>query len=436
MQDETYYNYEQHIKFTLGHAGTGKSTKLAEEANEKTIVLTPTHKAKDVLKAKGVANVFTIHAVLKLVPTLDQNFRQKGKMQKLVKLGAVDLSTIETVIIDEFSMIPTHIMDLLLELLPATAKVSVYGDPYQLPPVDGDKIDPEFYAREIEVLDVQYRAEAPEVVETFTRFVDFLEFGAKMDLTINPAIKKGSLKDFNPDTDRALAYTNKEVIAINTRIANLLDLPSEISIGESVIINGIIGELVEAPIFNPMTDERPPLTIYPSCVSKGVIMEGQKLVDQVERVERDISKFRQAIPHGVKHYIRVEDEVYGFYGDINHYEHSKEFKNEVETSQLALIREFELPEDTNLKDWCRMNKNEFTRARGKAWGAFIGHTNLSFDLRRPYATTVHKSQGSEFDTVYIAKDDIMKAIRNGYYEDYARLMYVALSRAIKKVVII
>ena len=108
----------------------------------------------------------------------------------------------------------------------------------------------------------------------------------------------------------------------------------------------------------------------------------------------------------------------------------------MEITQLDLINTYNLPEDIILKDWCRHNRNDHTRARGKAWGTFLGHTNLVFDMRRPFATTVHKSQGSEFSTVYIDQNNIKKSIRGGHYEQYARLMYVALSRAMQKVVII
>jgi ATP-dependent exoDNAse (exonuclease V) alpha subunit len=53
-----------------------------------------------------------------------------------------------------------------------------------------------------------------------------------------------------------------------------------------------------------------------------------------------------------------------------------------------------------------------------------------------FASTVHKAQGSEFDRVWIIKDDIQKSILNNYYDNYARMMYVAISRAKKKVFIL
>lgn len=428
-------NYSQHIRFTLGHAGTGKSTKLAQEADVKTIVLTPTHKAKEVLKRKGVENTFTIHSVMKLVPTIDQNFRKKGKMQRLQRIGDVDLKSINKVIIDEFSMIPTFILDMLLDMLPATAEVSIYGDPYQLPPVDGEPIDPYFYTSEknITTLTKQHRAEASEVVETFTRFVNYLEFpSGKADLTLNPKISKGTLKDFNPDTDRALAFTNKEVINVNNDIARILKLPKEISIGETISINGLIGTLVAEP-----TDSFLCYTIYPKCVSKGELMQGDKLRDTIDGIEADIEKYNQRLPNGEPFYVEINEEVYKVFADIDHHAHAKEYKGEVEDIQIDLIKTNNLDPEINLTEWCKENRgNTMVRARGLAWSTYLGHQGLVWDLRRPFCTTIHKSQGSEFHTVYIAQEDIKKSIRGGHYEQYARLMYVALSRATKRVVII
>ena len=426
-------NYSQDISFTLGHAGTGKSTLLAREVDDKTIVLTPTHKAKDVLKAKGVLNVFTIHSVMKLVPTIDQNFRKKGKMQRLQRIGDVDLKGIRSVIIDEFSMIPTFIMDMLLEMLPAHAKVSIYGDPYQLPPVDGEPVDPYFYTIEdkITTLTKQHRAEAPEVVETFTRFVNYLEYpSSKADLTLNPKIKTGTLKSFNPSTDRALAYTNKAVIEVNNRIANILGLPKEISIGEAISINGLLGTLVKEPNLECFT-------IYPKCVSKGELMSGDKLRDTIDGIEADIEKYNQKLPDSTVHYVEINEEVYKIHADIGHYQHSKNYKSDVEDIQLDLIRTHNLDHDTNLLQYCKEHRGDpLVKERGRAWSTYLGHQSLVWDLRRPFCTTVHKSQGSEFETVYIAQEDIKKSIRGGHYDQYARLMYVALSRAVKKVVII
>ena len=52
-----------------------------------------------------------------------------------------------------------------------------------------------------------------------------------------------------------------------------------------------------------------------------------------------------------------------------------------------------------------------------------------------FCSTTHKSQGSEWATIFIDKKDIQKSIINNYYMTYARLMYVAISRAKKTVYI-
>ena len=54
------------------------------------------------------------------------------------------------------------------------------------------------------------------------------------------------------------------------------------------------------------------------------------------------------------------------------------------------------------------------------------------DLRPMYACTVHKAQGSTFETVYININDIKKSMRD--FNMFLRLLYVAVSRASKKVV--
>ena len=423
-------NYDQPIEFVTGFAGAGKSTELAKRYTPNWLVLTPTHKAKEVLQAKGIQNVFTIHSVLKLVPTLNQNMRRGQRMQRLQRIGDVDLSKIKHIAIDEFSMINIEIMDMLLDVLPATTEVTIFGDPYQLPPVDGEAVEPNFYTDNITELTTQHRAEAPEVVETFMRFMNFIKGTGEMDLTMNPAIKHGTVKGFNPATDRCLAYTNNKVLELNEQVANYLNLPKEISVGEEVSINGLLGTLVNEPT-------EPVLTIYPKCVSKGRLMTGAKLEEAIEKVEDDIERFGTDISEYPVSYIRIDETVYAFRYDLTHYANSKALKSFVEDAQFSLIDTHNLDDDVNLKHWCAENKGaEGVKRRGQAWSKYLAHQGLVWDKRRPFATTVHKSQGQEFHTVYIAQTDIKRAICKGYYLQYARLMYVALSRAIKKVVIV
>jgi len=426
---ELVSNYDQPIKFIVGHAGTGKSTRLVKEYTDGTLVLTPTHKAVGVLQKKGIKLAYTIHSVLKLVPTLNENFNplKRQRMQKLKKLGDTDLSLIKKVFIDEYSMINQEILDLLLEVLPAEAEVTIFGDASQLPPVDGEAIDPYIYTDNVEYLTTQHRAEAPEVVETFERFVSYIERPSNhADLSMHKDIVSMPLKEalveysYDPEQDIILAYTNAKTLQLNKIAQAYLGIkePSD------VILNSLDAE-VNGDIEPEAT------TIYPTCISKGKLN-----LDNVEKTEADIEKFNTRINYPLKSF-SVDGEVYTAYYDSNHYENSKKLKAEVEKCQRQLYSDNSLPEDTSLAQWCRQNKGaKGVSARAKAWSAYLTHQNLVFDMRAPYARTVHKSQGSEYRTVFIAQEDIKIAIRNGYYVNYARLMYVALSRAIARVIII
>jgi len=174
MYDEVC-GFEQDIRFTIGFAGSGKSSLLAKRITDDDMVLTPTHKAADVLRAKGIKNVYTIHSILGLVPTLNMNYVPgKHRMQKLKKVGNTDLQDIKSIYIDEYGMLSTEILDTLLEALPKCI-VHLFGDEFQLSTIEGDKIKPVEYSDNIERLTIQYRSEAPEIVETFMRFQKYIE---------------------------------------------------------------------------------------------------------------------------------------------------------------------------------------------------------------------------------------------------------------------
>ena len=207
----------------------------------------------------------------------------------------------------------------------------------------------------------------------------------------------------------------------------------EIAIGEEILINGLVGTLVEVDPIEAIELD----TIYPKCVSKGKLMSGDKLYEAISSIEADIAKFNTDISGYTMAYVEIEEEVYRFHYDLEHYANAKDLKKEVEEAQFSLIDIHGLNAEVNLKDWCRDNRGaKGVKTRGIAWSTYLAHQGLIWDKRRPFCTTIHKAQGSEYDWVFIAQTDIKRAIRKGYYMNYAKLMYVALSRAINKVVIV
>jgi hypothetical protein len=399
------------IKFVVGFAGSGKSTELASRATKKTLVMTPTHKAAGVLIKKGILNVYTIHSVLKLVPTIDQNFRKGQKIQKLRKVGDTDLKEISDIFIDEFSMINREILDLLLAIVPDKCNVTIFGDPYQLPPVTGKAIKPKKYSKDIHELTTQHRSDSPEVVDTFMKFVKYIKGGCK-----GPAprvdLPHGSLNDFNPITDRALGFTNNTVIGMNKNVFDQGKFTGEI------IINNMDCRL----------DCGKGSRIYPKMLVRGHVVYDESKVDEIEY---NIEKFNTELSSYKLINVDVDGEIYEIYSDKNHYENSVQFRKDVEKYQNLVITENGLDDDVDLPYWCRNNRGApYVKERGRAWSKYMAHKDLVFDVRFAFATTVHKSQGQEFDRVYLNMSDISKCKDK---ELYARLVYVGLSRAIKEV---
>ncbi len=417
MSNNPYY--EQNTKFVIGFAGSGKSTELAKRANAKTLILVPTHKAADVLINKGLEHVYTIHAVLKLVPTIDDNFKHKMRT-KLKKVGPTDLSEIKEIFIDEFSMISLEILEVLMDVLPEDCNVTIFGDPYQLPPVTGTKIEP---WEPIEELTVQYRSKNPRGTALFMKFMESIRDNNSFNL-VDINIDTDWIKEFDPDTDRILSYTNKKMIELNSMVA-----------GDSPFVDG--DELFMNGIHIAMTSDSNRPTIYPNCIEKGKLMEGPKLMKKSNATDKEIIKWRTQLGMYKQMVVQVnEEDTYNIFYDPNHYETEKRLKKDVEKWQKYVIVENKLTNDDHIPTWCREHRDSLgVFERGKAWSKYLAHTNLVFNITRPYCTTVHKAQGSEFSKVFIAVNDL-EICRRINPEQYKRLMYVSLSRAIDKIIFI
>jgi len=140
--------YSHSLTMICGGPGTGKSytaVRLIEvlakswknERSFRVTVIAPTGKAATLLgeKIKQVPLNFervdiaasTIHAVLKIPYQISENFQPR---------------TIESdlVIVDESSMIDPKIMAYLIEALPSTSRLVLMGDPDQLPSIEGGSV--------------------------------------------------------------------------------------------------------------------------------------------------------------------------------------------------------------------------------------------------------------------------------------------------------
>ena len=136
---DTIETTREHI-FVTGRAGTGKSTllnHLAWNTSKQLVICAPTGVAA--LNVGGQ----TIHSLFRLPIGViaDHAIEQNADVRKL-------LNTIETVVIDEVSMVNADLLDAIDRSLRLArqkpheafggAQVVLFGDPYQLAPVPGD----------------------------------------------------------------------------------------------------------------------------------------------------------------------------------------------------------------------------------------------------------------------------------------------------------
>ncbi len=138
---------QEHI-FVTGRAGTGKSTllnHLSYETSKKVVITAPTGVAA--LNVGGQ----TIHSLFRLPIGViaDHEIEQGGDVRKL-------LNTIDTLVIDEVSMVNADLLDAVDRSLRMArsrrheafggVQLVLFGDPYQLAPVPGDADERAYFA--------------------------------------------------------------------------------------------------------------------------------------------------------------------------------------------------------------------------------------------------------------------------------------------------
>lgn len=408
-----------HIEYITGYAGTGKSTALLKQLTtiagkdkDDTIVLCPTHKAAHRLLPKiplGI-EIKTIHSLLGWIPAINENAEKIEHIDIVAKTDR-KIEEYNTFIIDEGGMMSEEMfMELVAKIEDARnfdtdgIKIYVYLDPYQLLPVKGRQIqlDEEFTTK----LTTQHRAESPDVVALFTKFVEFLEGTNTKDLKIDFSenVKKVSTTEavqlFDITKDRLLAYTNEVVGWYNKEISIYNGIQS--FVGQYVQL-GAIPDLVyvEDMIDKSSVVLSDVITWY---LDKELLLQNSKISAKYMELEfstllkLDGVEFAKVAINGTTKIVPV---VLGIY---NAYSLTKQIK-------AAAIKD-----KKNYK--------------------FIYALNKAYTMDYKFASTVHKAQGSEFDAVFVDVNDIKKSILPNYYDTYARLMYVALSRAKKRVYII
>lgn len=420
-----------------GYAGTGKTTLLSNLVNQlplvnkKYVMLAPTGRAAKVISNYAKQPAFTIHKKI-YYPKKDKNSGMAFTMQANKHKNTI-------FIVDESSMISDNVTDatmythgsLLDDLMyyvysGQNCKLIIVGDTAQLPPVGMDespalnenKLALNYHMKVdfIELTEVMRQEEDSGILYNATElreqlqqeFYDFFEFDVKpfkdivrlqdgyetLDAIHDAYSKKGSEETI------FIVRSNKRANQYNQQIrTRILDNESEISAGDYIMV-------VKNNYFwlkdSKVTD----------FIANGDVMEVMQIYKHHE-----LYGFRFA---SVK--VRMID-----YPDMPAFDtivlldtlHSESASLTYEESN-KLYQEVLLDYQDEITAFRRMQKvknNEYFNA---------------LQIKFAYAVTCHKSQGGQWDNVFIEQP----YLPDGISKDYMRWLYTALTRAKEKVYLI
>jgi hypothetical protein len=396
----THFLGKKDAKYMIiqGAAGTGKSTLIeyliqALEAQWKMYSLllrknmnkgefevqltATTNKAARVLHELTNLPTQTIHSLLKLKVTPNVS---TGTV-KLTKKEDYCLLFNKLIIIDESSMINDDLFR-ILDNTTIDSKVVLIGDKYQLAPVRQKNPVTETLDCTTVVLNKVMR-HGGSILKASALFRDVVETGVWCNIPETNSIKyvngptfqslvdkAFTSKNYNSESAKILAWTNKKVLAYNAYVRKLKGFTLELEPGETVFTNKpiILGN------YRWPTDAKIEITNVESTI----------------------------ISHGVPgRMVELHGRISGFLP--NSYDVAKKKLN-------ALAKE--------------------AKINPKVWKIFFDLKERWLDLRPAYSSTVHKAQGATYDTVFLDLTDIGRC---NIETDVARMLYVGISRAAKQV---
>jgi hypothetical protein len=445
-----WFRRSNSICMTLkGPAGTGKTTILKEVvANIKgsIAVTAPTHKAVRVASKHINVTGNTIHKLLGLYPntsleTFDHN------NPKFDPNGRKYIKDYRIVIVDECSMITNSIDSLLMkEATRYGTKILYVGDPYQLPPIQGNSFNtfmPAFKHPSVELITIVRQEKGNPVLELLgmlrsdvkNKSANFINYIYKNNTKINSEgigyIATSSnhhfsellLDKFNTDTYfnniehvKYLAFTNNNVNDVNMFIRNhIIETDNEMLVRDDLLISyqSIMDEFNSLVITNSEN-----YIIYKDNITK-FVKDGIHgyLVKLQNTSTNEITPTLFILNHlhveSVNLYMTIFNKL------INAAKTAKNPINRVEAWKkfYSFQREYIL-----------MNKLI------KPTGQLITDLHISYG----HATTIHKSQGSTYSNVGVNVKNIVYSSTGMPYPNIDirnRLLYVAISRARENVML-
>ena len=366
------------------------------------------------LQAEDDNEASTIHSLLSLKIAIDYN---SGEQSLVSSDKAVDIKSGSIIIVDECSMISTELLSHIKRAANEIddLKFLFIGDEYQLPPV-GELVSPVFnnFAPITQLTEIKRQALGNPIIKLATAFREGMETDTLPNIvsdtnnglgvravnraTYNDLIKRAFLSDaaVGDSFVKIVAWRNATVIQYNdfVRFDVLKYSSRQPIVGEVYVSNTAITHdnkvIVKNETFLTITKSTPVVKMQIPAFE----LEFEE-IDETLIVAEQFSDMKT-------HLSILADEA-----------------KELGCRRNAAISGS--PEHIHLKN----------ETRG-AWRKFYWSKELFCDLRPTYAITAHKAQGSTYDYVFVDYQDILL---NTDRNEMMRLMYVALTRAKKQVIV-
>ncbi|AZU98549.1 DNA helicase [Acinetobacter phage AbTZA1] len=400
-----------------GPAGTGKTTltkflisHLIAKGEKGVMLAAPTHQAKKVLSNLSGMDASTIHSLLKINPTTYEDstvFQQSD---------TPDLSECRVLICDEVSMYDRELFRILMASIPPWCTVIGLGDIAQIRPVAPNSNVPELSAfffndkfQQVSLTEVM-RSNAPIIeVATEIRQGGWIRENIRDGNGVHSMVRQGggSVAAFltkyfeivkDPDDlfdNRMLAFTNKSVNDLNNIIRKKLYQTTE-----PYIVNEVL--VMQEPLIRSHTFE--------GKTFSEIIFNNGELVRIVNCRRKDVNLF-----------------IKGFKGSdsINVWELEIRGVDSVASDVIRVIHDEQ--EMNKFQYFMSKSAGEFKNARDRRpnWKGWWDLRSQFHKVKPLPCGTIHKSQGSTLDNVFLFTPCIHRA-------DPAlaqQLLYVGATRA-------
>lgn len=295
------------------------------------------------------------------------------------------------IIVDECSMLPKDVIEVIRHNTGRDCKIIFIGDNYQLAPVNEKPFWTSTPDDVTAVLSTPVRNQGQQaLVDLCTQFRDTVDTLTFKPISLVPNViewvEDEGAKDWLLSADfsksRVLCYTNNKVLKYLDWIQDSKNQTTEIKTGHPYVCNNS---------YVLSTDSKITRFCFPDELLE-IVSLGKSWSYQT-KTPNIFTPVRDAVVRSLAT--------------------GKVFDATISTDPLDLKLKIDIT------------------AKRSAWADHFALKQRVLDLRLPYASTIHKSQGSTFDEVFI---DLTSFRSCEDIEVAARLMYVAISRARSKVV--